>query len=127
MNEIKSPQLDEALDNAAETASKTEEALRNQYQRFIGDVEELLAQAEKTGGEGFEKLKEEFSSKLQSAKATFTESKGPVLDRIYASADKVNDYVHANPWKTAGIAAAVGVVVGTRLILNVVNTFADHE
>lgn len=127
MNEIKSPKFDEALDSAAETASKAEDALRDQYKRFIGDVEDLLGQAEKNGGEGFEKLKEEFSSKLQSAKATFAESQGPVLDRIYAGAERVNHYVHTNPWKTAGIAAAIGVVVGTRLILNVVNTFSDHD
>jgi ElaB/YqjD/DUF883 family membrane-anchored ribosome-binding protein len=50
--------------------------------------------------------------KLDGAKATFDQARTVVSDGARQYADLADDYVHANPWKALGVAAAAGLLLG---------------
>lgn len=49
---------------------------------------------------------------LQSAKASLEQAGTVVADNARQYAHRTDEFVHANPWKVLGIAAAAGVLIG---------------
>jgi ElaB/YqjD/DUF883 family membrane-anchored ribosome-binding protein len=49
---------------------------------------------------------------LRTAKVKLGQAQEVVIDKAKIAAQATDDYVHANPWKAVGFAAAIGVIVG---------------
>ena len=60
-------------------------------------------------------VKDIAGQKLESAKATIARAQSTVTDGARRYASSTDDYVHANPWKVLGAAAAAGVLIGILL------------
>ena len=82
---------------------------------IIADGEDLLKAATTASGDGFALAKAKFEKKLQTAKANLMEASQPVLDKTRETADIATDYMRGNPWTTAGVVIAAGVLIGILL------------
>jgi ElaB/YqjD/DUF883 family membrane-anchored ribosome-binding protein len=88
-----------------ETTANTTDAFHHNKERLGKDINGMVTEAS-------ELLKTYGGKKLESAKQTFTQAQTVVGDTYKQYADVTDEYVHANPWKALGIAAAAGVLVG---------------
>lgn len=79
---------------------------------MIADGEDLLKAATTVSGDGFALAKTKFEKRLQTAKASLIDASQPVLDRTRETADAATDYMRGNPWTTAGVVIAAGVLIG---------------
>lgn len=82
----------------------------------VADAEELLRA---TAGQAGEKLSEKMSTtreriqeNLTAAKVRLIAAEEAVVAKTKQAAKATDEYVHENPWKSVGIGAAVGVIVG---------------
>jgi ElaB/YqjD/DUF883 family membrane-anchored ribosome-binding protein len=58
------------------------------------------------------KATHQLEEKVARGKARLTEMQAAVVDRTREAARTTDQYVHENPWKSIGLAAAVGVIIG---------------
>lgn len=54
----------------------------------------------------------QLSERVAAARQSIEKMSGALVDQARKSAATTNGYVHAQPWKAMGIAAAIGVVLG---------------
>lgn len=78
----------------------------------ISDAEELLKATANQTGERITEARERATESLRKAKSRLADARDDALLKASAAAKATDQYVHDNPWKAAGIAAAVGVLVG---------------
>lgn len=78
----------------------------------IADAEELLKATAGQAGEKAAELRAKMQDHLVSAKARLAEAEAVVVDKAKVVGRVTDDYVHDNPWKSVGIAAGVGLVIG---------------
>ena len=78
----------------------------------IADTEELLKATLADTSERMKALRPKLEESLRTAKAQLVEAEHAAIERAKAAAAATDRYAHENPWKTAGIAAAIGVVIG---------------
>lgn len=64
------------------------------------------------GAESVSSLREAFIPLVQSAKDSVNALGQGVRTRAVDAAHKTDDYAHANPWRVAGVSAAVGLTLG---------------
>ncbi len=83
------------------------------FKTMIADSEELLKAAATLSGEGFAAARTKFEEKLRSAKTRLADASQPMLDKTRETAAAADEFVRANPWTTAGIALAAGVLIGS--------------
>jgi ElaB/YqjD/DUF883 family membrane-anchored ribosome-binding protein len=65
--------------------------------------------------EASEVLKDYGSRKLEDAKQTWSHAQTAMTDGYHQAMDVTDQYVHANPWRAIGIAAAAGMLLGLML------------
>ncbi|MBR7800938.1 DUF883 domain-containing protein [Undibacterium sp. FT137W] len=80
--------------------------------QILKDAEELLKSSEQQAGDGFHQAKEKLEASLKSAKQEIHKIEEVVVKKTKEAAQATDSYVHENPWKTAGIAAGVGLLIG---------------
>lgn len=78
----------------------------------IRDAEDLLKNTSNQTDEGFRAAKARFEQTLKNAKAEVQRIEEVVVTRTKEAAKATDVYVRENPWQSAGIAAAVGLLVG---------------
>jgi ElaB/YqjD/DUF883 family membrane-anchored ribosome-binding protein len=78
----------------------------------VSDAEELLKATASQTGERITAARARAEETLKSAKVRLADAQEAMLDKAKEAAREADEYVHDNPWKAAGIAAAVGVLVG---------------
>lgn len=93
----------------------TREQLHKDLRELIGEAEELVRAVGKHGGEQLEDAKARFEQKLNLAKLEMEKAEIALMGRAREAARATDRYVHENPWKTAGIAAAIGLLAGMLL------------
>lgn len=94
------------------TIEQHKESLLRELNQVLKDAEELLKNSEQQAGEGFHSAKDRLEASLKTAKHEIHRIEDKVVKTVKESAKATDNYVHENPWKTAGIAAGVGVLVG---------------
>ena len=57
-------------------------------------------------------LRERLESTLSQAKTSLIAAQGAAIDKAKAAAKATDEYVHENPWKSVGVAAGLGLLVG---------------
>jgi ElaB/YqjD/DUF883 family membrane-anchored ribosome-binding protein len=90
--------------------------LIDDFAAVLAEAEEMLKRASAETGDKARDLRSQVETKLLHAKLRLQELEGEAVDRAKAAARATDDYVHENPWRAIGIAAAIGLVAG--LLLN---------
>jgi ElaB/YqjD/DUF883 family membrane-anchored ribosome-binding protein len=76
------------------------------------DVSQLIKEATGSPGEGFAALRTGLERRLADTKAKLDSTRAVVGEKTRRAADVTHAYVKDNPWQTAGVAAAAGLLVG---------------
>lgn len=78
----------------------------------IADAEELLRMTADQAGEGVADIRSRVQTKMNQAKIDLIQLQDAAVARAKAAGHATDEFVHENPWKSIGIAAGVGLVVG---------------
>lgn len=90
-------------------------ANRIDMESFRGSREKLSKEIGSMVNEASDLLKNFSEENLESARATLSKAQSAITDGAKQYADMTDEYVHANPWKTLGVAAAAGLLIGILL------------
>jgi ElaB/YqjD/DUF883 family membrane-anchored ribosome-binding protein len=78
----------------------------------VNDAEALIKATANQGGEALAAVRAKAQESLAIAKDKLADTQEALLARSKAAARATDEYVHENPWRSIGIAAGVGLVVG---------------
>lgn len=78
----------------------------------ISDAEEILRATASETGDKVVELRTRIQDRLNAARARLTDIEQAVVAKAKATAKATDQYVHENPWKAVGIAAAIGFTLG---------------
>ena len=85
---------------------------------IVADTEELLRATAGQAGEKVAELRGRLEKRLQDAKVALADAQVIATEKAKAAAHATDEFVHAEPWKAIGIAAALalalGVLIGRR-------------
>ena len=97
------------MDNAI---ANSRDKLAQDLRIALTDAEELVRVTAQETGERVKAVRARLEGNLQAAKARVLEIEHNAVERARAAAAATDRYAHENPWKTAGIAAGVGLLIG---------------
>ena len=81
--------------------------------RFVvADAEELLRTTAGQAGEGAAELRNKVQASLSRARDGLAEAQEAAITHAKAAGRAADDYVHDNPWRSIGVAAGFGLLVG---------------
>ncbi|HQT27280.1 MAG TPA: DUF883 family protein [Burkholderiales bacterium] len=92
--------------------TESKEKLIADFKVVIADAEELLQATASEAGEKFSATRVKLEKKLTDAKSRLRDAEGMLLDKGKEAAKVADSYVQENPWKSVGVAAGVGVIIG---------------
>jgi ElaB/YqjD/DUF883 family membrane-anchored ribosome-binding protein len=95
-----------------ETIAPQREKLTSDLRQVIADTEELLRMSSSETGDSAAEVRSRIQNRLQAARAQLTELQDMAVAKAKAAGLATDEFVHENPWKSIGIAAGVGLVVG---------------
>jgi ElaB/YqjD/DUF883 family membrane-anchored ribosome-binding protein len=96
-----------------ETTVVTREKLAADLRVVVADAEELLRATATTAGEKAAAARLKIQDSMDAAKAKLAHLGEAGTERAKAAARATDDYVHDHPWHAVGVAALVGLVIGT--------------
>lgn len=85
------------------------QALKQDMKQASQDVSKSI---KSNGAETVTSLRNAFTPLVQSAKDSVSAFGEGVKTRAVDAAHKTDDYAHANPWRVAGVSAALGITLG---------------
>jgi ElaB/YqjD/DUF883 family membrane-anchored ribosome-binding protein len=88
------------------------ERLVSDLRVVISDTEELLRATAGAAGEKAGELRERIAIRLRDAKERLADLEAALVDKTKAAARATDDFVHEEPWKAVGVAAALGLALG---------------
>lgn len=94
------------------------EKLMQDLRVVVADAEELLRATAGQAGEKITSARERIQESLASAKVRLIAAEEAVVAKTKQAAKATDEYVHENPWKSVGIAAGVGLIVGMLISRN---------
>ena len=98
------------MSNTNEHISK--QKLMDDLSMVVSDAEELLKATANQTGERITAARARAEETLTAAKARLLVAQEALVEKAKYAAKETDAYVHENPWKAAGVAAAVGLLVG---------------
>jgi ElaB/YqjD/DUF883 family membrane-anchored ribosome-binding protein len=81
--------------------SRVADSLQAKKDRLVEDANEVVRD-----------IGSKADSNVQSAKESIVRAQDAVTERARYAADYTDQYVHENPWKSIGLAAVVGLLIG---------------
>lgn len=90
----------------------SKEKLMQDLRVVVADAEELLRATAGQAGEKVSSARERIQESLVAAKVRLVAAEEAVIEKTKQAAKATDEYVHENPWKSVGIAAGVGLVIG---------------
>lgn len=96
----------------AEITADQKEKLMGDLRVVIADAEELLRMTVDQTGEGAADLRSRMQNRLNQARVELVHVQEMAVAKVRAAGHATDEFVHENPWKSIGIAAGVGLVVG---------------
>jgi ElaB/YqjD/DUF883 family membrane-anchored ribosome-binding protein len=97
---------------AEEMTVANKERLVSDLRVVISDTEELLRATAGAAGEKAGELRERIAIRLRDAKERLGDLEAALVDKTKAAARATDDFVHEEPWKAVGVAAALGLALG---------------
>ena len=96
----------------SDTTDVTKEKLIADVRLVIADTEELLRATAGQAGEKVAEIRARTQDNLAAAKIKLAEAEAAVVDKAKQVGRAADDYVHDNPWRSVGVAAGFGFIVG---------------
>ncbi len=87
---------------------KSPEGLQRRTDKMARSMESTAAEA----GEMVRDVGNRIGAKVQNARQSLTQAQTAVTDGARQAAEFTDEYVRMNPWKSLGIAAAAGLLIG---------------
>lgn len=95
-----------------EISTTPSEKLMADLRTVVADAEALLQATAGQAGEGAAEMRTKIKASLARAKGNLVQLEQDALAKAKAAGRATDEFVHENPWKSIGIAAGVGLVVG---------------
>lgn len=95
-----------------ELSNVNKERLVSDMKLVITDAEEILRATAGAAGEKVGELRERITVRLRDAKERLADAEAALVDKTKAAARATDDFVHDEPWKAVGVAAALGLALG---------------
>ncbi len=93
-------------------ADVTKDKLMADLKVVIADAEELMRQTAGQAGDKVSDLRARAQRHIDEAKASMADAQAVMVDRAKAMGRVTDDYVNENPWRSVGVAAGFGFIVG---------------
>jgi ElaB/YqjD/DUF883 family membrane-anchored ribosome-binding protein len=93
------------------TTAQTDK-LMSDLRLVVADAEELLRTTAGQAGEGAADLRDKVQASLTRARDGLAQVQEAALSKARAAGHAADDYVHDNPWRSIGLAAAMGLAIG---------------
>jgi len=93
-------------------SAATKDKLVTDFRVVIADAEELLRMTANQAGDKVADLRLRVQDHLATARVKLAETEAAIVDQTKAVARATDDYVHDNPWRSIGIGAGIGFIVG---------------
>lgn len=90
----------------------TKDKLIADVKLVIADTEELLRATAGQAGDKIADIRAKTQDRLAAAKIKLAEAEAAVVDKAKQAGRVADDYVHDNPWRSVGVAAGFGFIVG---------------
>jgi len=90
----------------------SKEKLVQDLKLVIADAEDLLRATAGQAGDTVSAAQEKFQDSLHRARLKLAEAEDAILDKSKQAARATDEYVTENPWKSVGIAAGIGLIIG---------------
>ncbi len=97
---------------AEEMSVANKEKLVSDLKVVISDTEELLRATAGAAGEKVGDLRERLAIRLRDTKERIVDLEVALVEKSKAAARATDDFVHEEPWKAVGVAAAGGLALG---------------
>jgi ElaB/YqjD/DUF883 family membrane-anchored ribosome-binding protein len=94
------------------SATESKDKLIADFKVVIADAEELLHATANEAGEKFAANRVKLEKKIVEAKAKLKDAENILIGKGKEAVGVADNYVQENPWKSVGIAAGVGLVIG---------------
>lgn len=91
------------------------QAVMDNLKAVIANAEDLLRMSEGNGEESTLELRSSIQQRIRQAKSDLLRLQESALARVRAAGHATDDFVHENPWQSAGIAAGAGLLLGLLL------------
>lgn len=78
----------------------------------MADADELLRATTSQAGDKVSELRGKIQNSLANARTSLADAQAAAVEKAKEVGHAADDYVHANPWRSVGIAAGVGLVIG---------------
>jgi len=108
----RSEDVDSIANEGVAMATITSVDIVNDVKAVLHDVELLLQQAGAAGGAQARELRERAEARLGKMQAKLHDAQYSVVEGGKAAAGATNDWVHAHPWSTIGVASGIGFALG---------------
>jgi len=96
-----------------ETTDISRDKLISDMKVVIADADELLRATAGQAGEKVAAARARIQDSIDGAKIKLAQLSEASAEKAKAAARATDDYVHDHPWNAVGIAALVGLVLGT--------------
>ncbi len=96
----------------SEMTQVNKEKLIADFKVVVADAEEMLRATAGQAGDKVAEMRSRLQDHLSSAKASLADAQAVVVDKAKAVGRATDDYVHDNPWRSVGVAAGIGFIVG---------------
>jgi ElaB/YqjD/DUF883 family membrane-anchored ribosome-binding protein len=96
----------------SELTSAQKDRLMSDLRLVIADAEELLRMTADQAGETAAEVRGRIQTRMQQARAELARLQDAVVTRAKEAGHVADEFVHDNPWKSIGVAAGIGLVVG---------------
>lgn len=90
----------------------SKEKLIADFKIVVADAEELLRATASQAGDKATDMRAKIQTHLTDAKVRLADAEAAVVDRAKQVGRVADDYVHDNPWRSVGVAAGFGLIVG---------------
>lgn len=97
---------------STELSHASKDKLITDLKVVVADAEELLRLTASQTGEKVVELRERVGVRLRDAKLRLADAEAVAVDKAKAAARATDDFVHDQPWKAVGVAAALGLTLG---------------
>jgi len=92
--------------------ANSKERLVGDLRNLVGDAEELLKATATQAGEKISVARQRIEQSLVEGKKALADAEKNLVAKSKVCAEIADDYVRENPWTAVGIAAGAGLVLG---------------
>jgi ElaB/YqjD/DUF883 family membrane-anchored ribosome-binding protein len=94
------------------TSTVNKDKLMSDLRVVIADAEELLRMTADQAGDAAVDIRSRIQARMNQAKADLMLLQEAAVAKAKAAGHATDEFVHENPWKSIGIAAGVGMLLG---------------